>query len=80
MYEAYSLPLKIQFSKELRFLHSLVGDNWTIEGDFDIIRFSHERSNRSEYTPLKANFNNFIATSSLIDLSPNNCAFTWSNF
>ena len=51
-----------------------------IGGDFNLTRFSYEHSNRSSVLPLMANFNDFIATTGLIDLSPNNCLYTWSNF
>ena len=51
-----------------------------IGGDFNIIRFSHEHSNGSGFTTIMANFNDFIASTNFIDLSPDNCLYTWSNF
>lgn len=71
---------KIQFLHELRHLQSVVGENWLAGGDFNITRFSHERSNGSFYNPVIANFNDFIANACLLDLSPNNFSYTWSNF
>ena len=58
----------------------IIGDNWVLGGDFNLIRFSYEKSSRTLYSPLMVNFYNFIAESSLIDFSPSNCSFTWSNF
>ena len=72
--------LKSVFINELRHLISLTGGNWMIGGDFNITRFAHEHSSRSGITPSIANFNDFIASIGLIDFSPNNCMYTWSNF
>ena len=72
--------LKSAFLDELRQLISSVGSNWMIGGNFRITRFSHEHSTRSGITSSMANFNDFIATAGLIDFSPNNCLYTWSNF
>ena len=72
--------LKSAFIDELRQLISLVGGNWMIGGDFNITRFAHEHSSRPGIMSSMANFNDFIATVGLIDFSPNNCLYTWSNF
>ena len=71
---------KINFLDELRHLQTIMGNNWVIGGDFNVIRFTHEYSNRSSLTPIMVNFNNFIAFARLIDLSLNNCLYIWSNF
>ena len=65
---------------ELRQLISLVGGNWLIGEDFNTTRFMHEHCSRHGCTPSMARFNDFIATAGLIDFSPNNCMYTWSNF
>ena len=49
-------------------------------GDFNITRYSHEHSSRALVSPIMTEFNNFIASACLIDFSPNNCLYTWSNF
>ena len=49
-------------------------------GDFNTTRFAHEHSSRPGCTPSMARFNDFIATTGLIDFSLNNCMYTWSNF
>ena len=49
-------------------------------GDFNITRYSHEHSARPRISPIMSEFNNFITSAGLIDFSPNNCQFTWSNF
>ena len=76
VYGSCTTLLKTQFLDELRHLQTFIGDRWVIGGDFTITRFSYEKSNRSFYTPLMANFDNFITEASLIDLSPNNYSFT----
>ena len=72
--------LKAVFIYELRHLISLVGGNSMIGGDFNLIRFAHEHSSRFGITHSMANFNDFIASTGLIDFSPDNCMYTWSNF
>ena len=72
--------LKAAFIEELRQLIHLMGGNWVIGGDFNVTRFSHEHSSRVGISPSMANFNDFIVSAGLIDFSPNNCKFTWSNF
>ena len=80
MYELCTPPLKLQFLDELRDSYGLVGDNWIVGGDFNLTRFSYEKSNRATYFPLMANVNNFITDSSLINFSPSKFSFTLSNF
>ena len=69
-------PSKLLFLSELRHIQSFAGDNWAIGGDFNITRYSHERSNGFSYMPLMDNFNDFIVGANLLDLSPNNYAYT----
>lgn len=72
--------LKQHFLDELRHIRSIVGLHWVLWGDFNITRFTSEHSSRTNVSPNMSNFNNFIASANLIDLSPNNCLYTWSNF
>nr|GEX78691.1 RNA-directed DNA polymerase, eukaryota [Tanacetum cinerariifolium] len=64
------------------YLHHLL-DLWDGEsillGDFNEVRFKHERYG-SVFNPNGANvFNNFIASSSLVDLPMDGYSFTWSH-
>nr|GEV14604.1 RNA-directed DNA polymerase, eukaryota [Tanacetum cinerariifolium] len=64
------------------YLHHLL-DSWDGEsillGDFNEVRFEHERYG-SVFNPNGANvFNNFIASSSLVDLPIDGYSFTWSH-
>ena len=72
--------LKGHFIDELRHIHSIVGHHWVLGGDFNVTRFNFEHSSRSNVSPSMTNFNNFITLVNLIDLSPNNYLYTWSNF
>ena len=80
-YGPCSANLKPLFLDELHQLFGSLGNNWVIGGDFNLTRFSHEHSNRSGVSPIMTRFNDFIATVSLLDLSPNSSfLYTWSNF
>ena len=80
VYEPCSSTLNVSFIDELCHLQSIMGSKWVIGGEFNIIRFTHEHSNRSSVSPIMTKFNNFIASTNLIDFSPNNCLCTWSKF
>ena len=72
--------MKQSFFEELSHLKSWVSFHWVLGGDFNITRFSHEHSSRVQVSPIMTEFNNFITSVSLVDFSPNNCLYTWSNF
>ena len=80
VYGPCSANLKSLFLDELHQLFGPLGNNWVIGGDFNFTRFSHEHSNRFRVSPIMTRFNDFTATANLIDLSPNYCLYTWSNF
>ncbi|XP_026452112.1 uncharacterized protein LOC113352514 [Papaver somniferum] len=52
---------------------------WVIEGEFNEIRFSHERSSRGENSAGMRRFNNFISKHELIDLPLIGATFPWAN-
>ena len=56
VYGPYSPTLKANFLDELCHLQLVMGRNWVIGGDFNIIRFTHEYSNRSFVSPIMVNF------------------------
>ena len=74
---SFSLSLKF---KNPGYLHAILSSNWVIGGDFNVIRLTHEYSNSSSVSPIMTNFNNFIASTNFIVVSPNNYLYTWSNF
>ena len=80
VYGPYVTSMKQSFLEELSHLQSQVSSHWVLGGDFNITRFSHEHSSRTQVSPIMTEFNNFIASASLVDFSPNNCLYTWSNF
>ncbi|XP_026383434.1 uncharacterized protein LOC113278927 [Papaver somniferum] len=52
---------------------------WVIGGDFNEIKFSHERSSGGENTTGMIKFNNFISRHQLIDLPLLGATYTWTN-
>ncbi|XP_026442407.1 uncharacterized protein LOC113341915 [Papaver somniferum] len=52
---------------------------WVIGGDFNEIRYTHERSSGGEVTARMRRFNNFISKHHLIDLPLLGATFTWTN-
>ncbi|GAV80189.1 Exo_endo_phos domain-containing protein [Cephalotus follicularis] len=52
---------------------------WTLLGDFNVSRFSHEHSKSYRVTKAMKDFNNTITSAELEDLKSTGLNFTWSN-
>lgn len=50
---------------------------WCIGGDFNVVRFPHERSSSRVYSQAMVEFNDFINTAELVDLPLTGGDFTW---
>lgn len=53
-------------------------DLWCLGGDFNVTRFSHERSREGRLTQSMRGFSNFIDEVELVDLPLLRGCFTWS--
>ena len=69
----------ISFGMNWRFCE-VCGDNWCLEGDFNVVRLLHEKFNSSRFTRSMRMFNDLIGEMSLIDPPLANSRYTWSNF
>ncbi|KAM2378505.1 hypothetical protein ACFX1X_044959 [Malus domestica] len=69
-----------EFWEELAGLYGMCGSRWCVGGDFNVVRFINEKSNRGgRLTKSMRNFNDFIQETELKDLDLLNAQFTWSN-
>ena len=67
------------FLDELRMINPPADVPWILIGDFNMIRFPHEKNN-TNFHPHEANaFNDFVNDTCLIELPLLDRAFTWSN-
>ncbi|BFG19399.1 hypothetical protein CerSpe_056730 [Prunus speciosa] len=68
-----------RFWEELADLYGYCGDMWCLGGDFNVVRFSVEKSNEGRVTKSMRDFNDFIQDTNLRDPNLLNASFTWSN-
>lgn len=68
------------FWEELAGLYDLCGPRWCVGGDFNVVRFKHEKSNGGRSITSMRIFNQFIQDCELKDPKMHNVQFTWSNF
>ncbi|GAV92717.1 Exo_endo_phos domain-containing protein [Cephalotus follicularis] len=52
---------------------------WTVLGDFNVTRFSHEHSNNCRVTKAMEEFNGALRSAELEDINSTGLKFTWSN-
>ncbi|KAL5549263.1 hypothetical protein UlMin_004494 [Ulmus minor] len=69
-----------EFWEELYGLHSICGPRWCLGGDFNVVRYCHEKSPPSRRTRSVRFFDELIRELELRDLALHNASFTWSNF
>jgi exonuclease III len=79
VYAPPSHPDKAAFLDELHSLNLPSDVPWMLIGDFNMIRFPHEKNNSNFHSGEAEDFNDFINDSCLIDLPLLDRAFTWSN-
>ncbi|XP_026400514.1 uncharacterized protein LOC113296422 [Papaver somniferum] len=65
--------------RELEEIRSLWQLPWVLGGDFNKIRFMHERTSETEISTGMRRFNRFIVKYDLVDLPLNGDSFTWNN-
>jgi hypothetical protein len=53
--------------------------SWCFEGDFNVVRFSSERSGVGAFSAAMEELSEFIHGQSLVDISLQGGQFTWSN-
>ena len=70
---------KMDFLNELRNIHNLVGPEWIILGDFNMIRRAREKNKGLINRRIMSLFNKTIDDLQLLELDLNGRAFTWSN-
>ncbi|XP_026417107.1 uncharacterized protein LOC113312577 [Papaver somniferum] len=75
---SYTEDVKL-FWREIEEVRSFWKYPWVIGGDFNEIRFCHERSTGSDYTGGMERFNRFISKYHLIDLPLIGATYTWTN-
>ncbi|KAL5569671.1 hypothetical protein UlMin_026246, partial [Ulmus minor] len=69
-----------EFWEELYGLHTICGPRWCLGGDFNVVRYCHEKSPPSRRTRSVRLFDELIRELELRDLALHNASFTWSNF
>lgn len=67
------------FWPEMYDLSNLCEPNWIMGGDFNISRWSWEKSNQKPPTKGMKNFNKFIESVELLDIPMQNGKYTWSS-
>ena len=65
--------------EELVGLNSWWNVPWCVGGDFNVVRFSSERSGSTSFTAAMREFSSFISEQGLIDILLQGGFFTWSN-
>ncbi|XP_026443892.1 uncharacterized protein LOC113344036 [Papaver somniferum] len=75
---SYTEDVKL-FWREIKEVRSFWQYPWVIRGDFNEIRFCHERYMGSDYTDGMERFNRFIPKHHLIDLPLIGATYTWTN-
>jgi hypothetical protein len=65
--------------EELRYISTVRYDVWLICGDFNAIRFKHEKSEPNFHSRARARFNVFLDDYNLIEYELANRRFKWSN-
>lgn len=68
-----------EFWEELAGLYGLCRPRWCVGGDFNVVRFSSEKSSGGRMTTSMRAFNNFLQDRNMRDLNLLNAEFTWSN-
>ena len=61
-------------------MNSICEPNWCVGGDFNIVRFSHEKFPQERATRSMRRFDEFIKEAELRDIPLVNGKFTWLNF
>ncbi|KAL5575065.1 hypothetical protein UlMin_016764 [Ulmus minor] len=69
-----------EFWEELYGIHTICGPKWCLGGDFNIVRFCHEKYPLGRRTRSVRQFDELITELELKDLALQNASFTWSNF
>lgn len=64
---------------ELRSIRNAWEGPWAIGGDFNVIRFIHEKSPPGVMTRSMRDFNEFVQGHALRDICLTNAKFTWTN-
>lgn len=70
----------IQLWDELAGLWSICIDRWCVIGDFNVVRFVHEKFYSTRNTRSMKIFKDLIGELSLFDQPLKNSQYTWSNF
>jgi len=70
---------KIEFLRELRDVKAVVGDQWLVIGDFNLILQAEDKSNDNLNQRLMGEFRSTINFLELKELSLRGRKFTWSN-
>ena len=68
--------IKCLFLEELAGLYVVCSLNWCVGGDFNVVKFSYDKSNRGRETSSMKMFNEFIRESKLTDPELINASFT----
>lgn len=70
---------KIGFLAEIESLNCWWNNRWCICGDVNFIRFPHEKTGVTRFTPFMSKFSDCISSLDLVDLPLSGAEFTWSN-
>lgn len=79
VYSPCSLYNRHLFWEELFYVRSFWFGPWVIRGDFNVIRFVHEKNIRTRVTKSMRDFEAFIYDCSLHDCPMLNAKFIWTN-
>jgi hypothetical protein len=79
VYGPVDSSLQGQFWEELRYISTVRYVAWLICGDFNAIRFKHEKSGPNFHSRASARFNAFLDDYNLIEYELTHRRFTWSN-
>jgi hypothetical protein len=79
VYGLVQIVRKANFLKEIRQKISNMEDPFIMGGDFNLIRFTWEKSSRNVNQTWMTAFNDFIREDGIKEMGRKGCKFTWSN-